>query len=104
MCAEIFENNGFTVIVAEDGERALKLVGERQPDVVLTDLFLPHVDGTEIIRKIRATGVQTPIVLMSGSAEGKVRAFQAHASAFLEKPFAAIDALDVVNRLLGRLD
>jgi two-component system OmpR family response regulator len=102
MCAELFASAGYSVIVAEDGARGLKLALEREPDVVLTDLFLPVLDGGEMLTRMRAAGMDVPVVMMSGSVDGKVRAFRLSADGFLEKPFNVHDAIDLVEKLLGR--
>jgi CheY-like chemotaxis protein len=100
ICAEVFTNAGWHVIVATDGPRALQLALERHPDVILTDLYLPELDGGEIVRRVRATGSKVPVVMMSGSLDGQVRAFRHRADAYLAKPFDAAKVLDVVSRLV----
>jgi DNA-binding response OmpR family regulator len=44
---------GFTVEIAEDGENALKILGQKKPDLLLLDIVLPEIDGWEILRKIK---------------------------------------------------
>ena len=100
ICAEVFENAGWHVIVAHDGPRAVQLALERRPDVILTDLFLPDLDGGEVVRRVRASGLKVPVIMMSGSLDGQVRAFRHRADAFLAKPFDAAEVLAVVSRLL----
>src|SRR6266498_175101 len=85
ICAEILEKSGFVVYVAHDGVRALRIAAERLPDVVLTDLFLPVMDGGELIRRLRDGGIESPVILMSGSADGEVQAFRHRAAGFLAK-------------------
>ena len=101
ICAEILEKSGFVVYVAHDGVRALRLAAERQPDVLLTDLYLPVMDGVELIQRLRAGGIETPVILMSGSAEGAFLAFRHHAAGFLAKPFLARVAVETVQRVLA---
>ena len=103
ICAEAFEKSGFVVYVAHDGVRALRLAAERRPDVVLTDLYLPVMDGTELIRRLRSGGIDTPVVVMSGSSDGQVLAFRHHAAGFLAKPFLASTAIETVERVLKDL-
>ncbi len=87
--------------VAHDGVRALRIAAERRPDIVLTDLYLPVMDGCELIRRLRDGGIDTPVILMSGSAEGEVQAFKHRAAGFLAKPFLARSAVEVVQRVLA---
>src|SRR5215213_6073209 len=86
ICAEVLEKSGFIVYVAHDGVRALRIAAERRPDVVLTDFYLPVMDGGELIRRLRGGGIQTPVILMSGSVDGEVQAFRHHAAGYLAKP------------------
>jgi CheY-like chemotaxis protein len=101
ICAEILEKSGFVVYVAHDGIRALRIAAERRPDIVLTDLFLPVMDGVELMRRLRQGGIDTPVILMSGSADGQVVAFRYKAAGFLAKPFIAGTAVDTVRRVLA---
>ena len=101
ICAEILEKFGFVVYVAHDGVRALRLAAERRPDVVLSDLFLPVMDGGELIQRLRDGGIDTPVILMSGSADGEVQAFRHRAAGFLAKPFVARVAVEIVQRVLA---
>ena len=101
ICAEILEKSGFVVYVAHDGVRALRIAAERRPDIVLTDLFLPVMDGGELIRRLRDGGIHSPVILMSGSADGELQAFRHKAAGFLAKPFLARAAVDAVERVLA---
>lgn len=103
MCAEIFESAGYLVITAEDGHRGLQLAVERQPDAIVTDLYLPHRTGAELVLLLRSTGSTIPVLMMSGAADGKVTAFRCRADAFLEKPFDAFEAVRIVDGLLHRV-
>lgn len=101
MCAEAFGAAGYRVITAENGERGVQLARERHPDVIVTDLYLPYKTGAELVTELRSLGLHIPVVMMSGSVDGKVQAFRCHADAFLEKPFDVFEALHLVERLLG---
>ena len=101
ICAEVLAKSGFVVYVAHDGVRALRMAAERRPDVVLTDLYLPVMDGCELIRRLRGGGLATPVILMSGSSDGEVQAFRHHAAGYLAKPFVARAAVEVVQRVLA---
>ena len=101
ICAEILEKSGFVVYVAHDGVRALRIAAERRPDVVLTDLYLPVMDGGELIRRLRDGGIESRVILMSGSSDGHVQAFRHHAAGFLAKPFLASAAVETVQRVLA---
>jgi DNA-binding response OmpR family regulator len=78
----------FDVTPAEDGQRAVDLVGTACPDIVLLDLGMPVLDGFGACRRIRAAHPRVPIVIISGHKdEESVRtAFEAGASDYLTKP------------------
>ena len=89
--ARVLRGNGFEVCEASNGREALDLLNGFKPDVILTDLMMPGMDGFELIRRIRAipSMAGVPIVAMtaasSSKAECEVR--RAGAADFLEKPF-----------------
>lgn len=83
------ENAGFEVVIAKDGNEALTLVQQSKPDVILTDLMMPNMDGIEfieIVRKINALA-DIPIFVLSAGAENLLnRASLAGATKVIEKP------------------
>jgi DNA-binding response OmpR family regulator len=76
------------VAQAEDGLAALALIGRAMPDVIITDCQMPNLDGIGMARRIRATGNETRIVMLSGQSERAVidLAFAAGVDAYLIKP------------------
>jgi DNA-binding response OmpR family regulator len=84
-----FEQEGFTVLTAEDGEQARHLFDTRQPDVVVLDLMLPKVSGEELCRYIRARS-RVPIVIFSArdSEFDRVLLLELGADDYLTKPFS----------------
>jgi Bacteriophytochrome (light-regulated signal transduction histidine kinase) len=83
----------FTVYTAVDGEEAFKKALENKPDLVLTDVMMPKLDGFGLLRKIRnrAETKYTPIIFLSARAgeEAKVEGLDAGADDYLVKPFSA---------------
>ena len=59
------EELGQSVIVAENGRQALKQIDEETPDIVLTDLQMPEMDGLELVQQVRLKNPQIPVVLMT---------------------------------------
>jgi two-component system KDP operon response regulator KdpE len=88
---------GFDVFEAETGERGLVEAATRRPDVVILDLGLPDLDGTELVKRLREWS-QVPVVVLSARTreDAKVAALDAGADDYLTKPFA-------VGELLARL-
>lgn len=89
------ELNGYRVIIASDGQEGLHKVLEQKPDLVITDMMMPRMDGAELIAKIRATpAVQnTQIITMSANQ-------WPHELPFFRKPFSPRDLIAEVRRLL----
>ena len=84
---------------AGDGAQAVSVVGEAAPDVVLMDLSMPVVDGIEAIRRLRAAGLETPVVVLTSFAEAeRVRsALEAGAVGYLLKDSEPRDVLEAVR-------
>ena len=88
---------GYTVDLAEDGERALILAADHHPDLVVLDLGLPGIDGIEVVRGLRGWS-SVPIVVLSvrDGEHDKVEALDAGADDYVTKPFG-------MNELLARM-
>lgn len=80
---------GFSVVSAGDGEAALRVIARHRPDVAVTDLRMPAMDGLELLQKIRAINERMPVVLMTayGTVDDAVRAMKDGAFDFIQKPF-----------------
>jgi two-component system chemotaxis response regulator CheY len=97
----LFESEGFDVVEAHHGAAALDRVGEHQPDLVVTDLMMPVMNGRELVERLRADAgtAGIPILVLSSSRNIEV----AGADAALRKPFD-IDALLDTALSLSRKD
>ena len=86
--------NEYRYLTAPDGETALLNAATQQPDIVLLDLGLPDMDGTEIIQRIRAWS-QMPIIVISARSEDtdKIAALDSGADDYLTKPFSVAELL-----------
>lgn len=80
---------GYEVDWAETGKRALELSRRKPYDLMLTDLYLPDIDGLEVIKKVRRERPQTRVIIITGysTVASAVEAFKLGASDYLEKPF-----------------
>jgi two-component system KDP operon response regulator KdpE len=85
---------GYEVDAAPDGRTALDLAARRHPDVILLDLGLPDLDGTEVIRGLRGW-LSAPIIVLSARRESddKVEALDAGADDYVTKPFGMAELL-----------
>jgi DNA-binding NtrC family response regulator len=106
VCAAIrrvLEAEGLRVATAEDGASALAHPAASSCRMVLCDLMLPDRSGIEVIRALRESRPQLPVVVTTGYAtpEQSGRAFEAGACMFLAKPFEESELIDIVRRALG---
>ncbi|MBI1843837.1 MAG: response regulator [Actinobacteria bacterium] len=99
-----FELEGFTVLQARDGAQALGLAREERPDVVVSDVMMPEMDGLKLTAALRADPVTSAIPVMLVSAEAQASDIRAGLAAgagdYVTKPFDPFELIDRVNRLL----
>jgi DNA-binding response OmpR family regulator len=95
---------GFNVISASDGSEGLALAKSRAPDVVVLDLSLPKLDGLSILRAIRRTDTETPVLILSarGQEQSKVEGLSLGADDYITKPFGLAELLARVHAALRR--
>ena len=95
---------GYEVLTARDGAEALSAVMNEKPDVIILDVMMPHVDGLEAARRIRARGDSTPILMLTAreAVSDRVAGLDAGADDYLVKPFALEELLARLRALLRR--
>ena len=98
----ILKPAGYAVQAVSDGQSALSLVRELQPDLLVTDQNMPNLTGLELIRRVRAERPHFPAILITaeGSEALAIEALRAGASDYLVKPFEAEQLLAAVGRAL----
>ncbi|MBE9536026.1 MAG: sigma-54-dependent Fis family transcriptional regulator [Proteobacteria bacterium] len=86
----ILSDEGFSVILAEDGTKALTAAREESPDLVLLDIWMPELDGMETLEKMKVEFPSLPVIMMSGhgTIETAVQATKLGAYDFIEKPLS----------------
>lgn len=100
----LLRREGFDVVTAPDGESALRLFKDAQPDLVLLDVMMPDPDGFEVCRHLKSDPdtMLTPVVLLTGlgAVRDRVRGIEAGTDEFLSKPFERVELLARVRSLL----
>lgn len=99
--AFFLEQAGYAVEFATDGHQALEVVQSLRPDIVITEILVPGLDGLSLCRRIReAPGLQTTKLLVFSILAAAGRAREAGADAFLRKPLAEQKLVETVRQLL----
>jgi len=100
----LLEASWHDVITYEDGRPAIAQIGKEVPDLLITDIFMPEMEGLETIRRARAVSSTLPIIAISGrsitGADYLQIARRFGASATLEKPFRRAKLVGLISRLL----
>ena len=100
------ETIGYHVLEAADGKEALDLLDTQAVDLIVTDLWMPNLDGVELLKRLRASNANIRVIAISGGGMRKpidVSAALAQtwgADAVLYKPFDNEDLVNEINRLL----
>lgn len=100
----ILKSEGYEVITAADGECALAVMGEQKPDLLITDISMPRLNGIELTRKIRLKQEMAEMPILAITAYGAVtmkNALAAGASACARKPLVFKDFLPMIKSLLA---
>lgn len=92
------QGEGYRVVTAPNGLRALEAMAERPPAVVLVDLMMPVMDGWQFHARVRETNPEVPVVFMTAGARARAEAEAHRAAGHLSKPFDLDDLIDTVAR------
>ena len=97
------QSEGYEVLVVSDGPEAIRVHGERRPDLVVLDLMLPGMDGLEVCQRIQRDG-WTPVLMLTARTEesDKVAGFAVGADDYLTKPFSLRELAARVQGILRR--
>ncbi|MCI0685685.1 MAG: response regulator transcription factor [Sporichthyaceae bacterium] len=96
--------NGYDVDLAEDGLEAIEMIAQRRPDALVLDLMMPRLDGLETCRRLRSSGEDLPILVLTArdAVSDRVAGLDAGADDYLPKPFALEELLARLRALLRR--
>lgn len=88
----VLSNGGLTVMEASDGVQGLELIQGEHPDLVLSDVMMPRMDGFELVRRVRSDPLisSTPLIILSakGEEEDRIKGLELGANDYLTKPFS----------------
>lgn len=101
---DTLEESGFIIHTAADGEEGLRLFFELRPDVLVADVMMPHMDGFEMVRRIRQTDKQTPVLFLTARSaiNDVVEGFELGANDYLKKPFGMQELIIRIKALAGK--
>jgi CheY-like chemotaxis protein len=104
--ATILEFEGFSVTTAANGKRAIEMLRDVQPELIITDYMMPIMNGIEMSKVVRAMPeyAAVPILMTSAVAEEGLHKHASILSAFLRKPFQIEALLDTIRRPLPHRD
>ncbi|MHB8668973.1 MAG: response regulator transcription factor [Acidimicrobiales bacterium] len=101
-----FELEGFSVVTATDGVEGLARVQDSAPDIVLTDIMMPRLDGLALVGALRENDAtrRLPVILLSAKAQSAdvERGIAMGADDYVTKPFDPIELVDRVNAVLAK--
>jgi response regulator len=95
---------GYDVLSAGDGTKALRLATTEKPDLIILDVMLPDMDGFTVTRKLRASGLDMPILFLTAKDDirDKVEGLQAGGDDYVTKPFGLEEVVARINAILRR--
>ncbi|MBE9177308.1 response regulator transcription factor [Oculatella sp. LEGE 06141] len=104
--SDYLEISGYSVVTAEDGQKALGLVDHYQPHLIVTDITMPHMDGYELVRQVRRQPAfrLLPVIFLTArtNTEERIRGYQLGCDIYLPKPFDLDELGAVIRNLLER--
>ena len=98
------ERGGYRVLLASDGMEALDILASYQVDIIVSDVLMPRMDGRELVRRVRAGGAWTPIILLTqvDASYERVSALDDGADDYLSKPFDPAELASRIRAVLRR--
>lgn len=100
LVAEIIEEEDYSLVVAADGEAGLAAIRAQAPDVILLDMSLPRLSGWDLLPRLRAEGIDVPVIALTAHAmrADRERAIALGCMDYLSKPFEIDDLLGVLRQ------
>lgn len=94
------------VIEASDGEEAYRLYQEKKPDIILSDIHMPRMDGIELVKKIRAADTKIPIIMITAHTDKEylLEAVELHMEKYLVKPIDLDQLLKALEKSIEQIE
>ncbi|MEA5504260.1 response regulator transcription factor [Halotia wernerae UHCC 0503] len=104
--SDYLELSGYSVIMANDGQEALAMVDECHPDLIVTDIVMPRMNGYELVRRVRQQPVfrLLPVILLTArtKTQERILGYQSGCDLYLPKPFELEELAAAIRNLLER--
>ncbi|HIK08219.1 MAG TPA: response regulator transcription factor [Trichormus sp. M33_DOE_039] len=104
--SDYLELSGYSVITANDGQEALAMVEEYQPDLIVTDIVMPRMNGYELVRRVRQKPMfrLLPVILLTArtKTQERILGYQSGCDLYLPKPFELEELAAAIRNLLER--
>jgi DNA-binding response OmpR family regulator len=96
--------SGYVVEDARDGLEAVERLAEREFDLVISDIYMPNMDGMQLLKHMRENELKMPVVIVTASTAEKdiLEGYNWGANYYITKPFDNEQLLDIVNSLTGK--
>jgi len=99
LLAEVLEEEGYAVILAENGRMALRVLDEHRITLIITDMMMPVMNGMELCQQLVQRGQHPPIIILSATSH-RIAAHEVGAAVVLGKPFIITQLLATVHRMI----
>lgn len=100
----ILDLEEFDVATAEDAAQALQVLAEARPDILVTDVMMPGMDGFELCRQVKDEHPSLPVILLTAREDDDSlrQGKEAGSDAYLTKPFSPLELIDAIESLLAK--
>ncbi len=104
LLSDYLSANAFDIQVADSATNAINTIGEFSPNLVLADFQMPDMNGSELLKAIRSSYQELPVILMSGNSDTQslVESQGLQADGYIQKPFSPKEVLELVKNTVDR--
>jgi class 3 adenylate cyclase/DNA-binding response OmpR family regulator len=101
----VLEPEGYQALTARDGEEGLRMALEHRPDLILLDMNMPRMDGTEVLRRLHEANVDMPVIFMTahGSEDIVIEVHRLGARDYIRKPFYPEEMLHIIENSMAEV-